>query len=171
MSNALTAMGHEAFVSLTTFRASGEPVSTPVWIGHDGGENDDDGDLLVLTPADSGKVKRLRSNPRVELRPCDRRGRVADGAPMVPALAEILRSPAGVEAVREVMRRKYGAEYVVFMVIEAIMRRRRHTDRVGLLLHPLGEREYHSDGAGSAGQSAVRGTATKETPCEDPLHR
>ena len=86
-------------------------MSTPVWIGHDGGESEDDGDLLVLTPADSGKVKRLRSNPHVELRPCDRRGRVQEGAPMVPAVVEILDSPAGVEAVREVMRRKYGAEY------------------------------------------------------------
>ena len=164
MTNALTAMGHESFVSLTTFRASGEPVSTPVWIGHDGGENEDDGDLLVLTPADSGKVKRLRSDPRVELRPCDRRGRVEDGAPMVPAVVEILDSPAGVEAVREVMRRKYGAEYLLFMVIEAMVRRRSHTERVGLLLHPVGEREYRPDGPGSAGQSAVRGTATKETP-------
>jgi PPOX class probable F420-dependent enzyme len=162
MTNSLTAVGHESFVSLTTFRASGAPVSTPVWIGHDGGEAEDDGDLLVLTPADSGKVKRLRSNPLVELRPCDRRGRVQEGAPMVRAVVEILDSPAGVDAVREVMRRKYGAEYLVFMVIEAIVRRNRHTERVGLLLRPMGAGEYPSNGDGSAGQSAAGGAATKE---------
>jgi PPOX class probable F420-dependent enzyme len=138
MTNTLTSMGNEPFVSLTTFRASGDPVSTPVWIGHDGGEGADDGNLLVLTPADSGKVRRLRSNPRVELRPCDRRGRVEEGAPTVAGVVEILESAAGVDAVREVMRRKYGAEYVLFMVIEAIVRRRRHTDRVGLLVRPVG---------------------------------
>jgi PPOX class probable F420-dependent enzyme len=137
MTTTLTAMGNERFVSLTTFRASGEPVSTPVWIGHDGPEGVEEGDLLVLTPSDSGKVKRLRANRRVELRPCDRRGRVEDGAPMVAAEVEILTSPAGVTAVREVMRRKYGAEYLVFMVIEAIVRRNRHTDRVGLLVRPV----------------------------------
>ncbi len=138
MKSTLTSMGDESFVSLTTFRASGEPVSTPVWIGHDGGQRADDGDLLVLTPSDSGKVKRLRADPRVELRPCDRRGRVEEGAPTAPGVVEILDDEAGVEAVREVMRRKYGAEYVVFMVIEAIVRRRRHTERVGLRIRPAG---------------------------------
>jgi PPOX class probable F420-dependent enzyme len=162
MTTALTAMGHASFVSLTTFRASGAPVSTPVWIGHDGGEADDDGDLLVLTPADSGKVKRLRSNPLVELRPCDRRGRVAEGAPTVRAVAEILESPPGVEAVREVMRRKYRAEYRIFMVIEAIVRRDRHVERVGLRLRPVTEEEYPSDAPGSAGQPATGGATTKE---------
>lgn len=37
---------------LTTFRKSGELVSTPVWIAREGGE------LLVITPTESGKVKR-----------------------------------------------------------------------------------------------------------------
>lgn len=135
MTSALTSMGNESFVSLTTFRASGAPVSTPVWIGHDGGEG---GNLLVLTPSDSGKVKRLRANPNVELRPCDRRGRVQEGAPVVTAVAEILDSQDGVDAVREVMRRKYGAEYRIFMVIEAIVRRNRHTERVGLRVRTVG---------------------------------
>jgi len=70
---ALAALGDERFVSLTTFRRSGEAVSTPVWVGRDGDA------LVVTTPRDSGKVKRLRSDDRVELRPCSRSGRVADG--------------------------------------------------------------------------------------------
>ncbi len=130
---ALPALADESFVSLTTFRASGEPVATPVWIGRD---QLGSGDLLVLTPSGSGKVKRLRANAHVELRPCDRRGRVAEGAPTATAVTEILEGPGEVDAVRDVMRRKYGAEYRIFMLVEAIVRRTRHVERVGLRLRP-----------------------------------
>ncbi|MET0997498.1 MAG: PPOX class F420-dependent oxidoreductase [Marmoricola sp.] len=129
----LPALADESFVSLTTFRASGKPVSTPVWIGRDALGT---GDLLVLTPSGSGKVKRLRADARVELRPCDRRGRVAEGAPTATAVTEILDDPAEVDGVRDVMRRKYGAEYRIFMLVEALLRRTRHVERVGLRLRP-----------------------------------
>ena len=130
---ALPALADESFVSLTTFRASGEPVATPVWIAPDAMGN---GDLLVLTPSATGKVRRIRADARVELRPCDRRGRVAEGAPTASATAEILAGQAEVDAVRDVMRRKYGAEYRIFMLVEALVRRTRHVERVALRLHP-----------------------------------
>jgi len=51
-----------AYVQLTTFRRSGEPVRTPVWVA----PAVDDGDhLVVITVDDTGKTKRLaarRSN-------------------------------------------------------------------------------------------------------------
>ncbi len=124
----LLPLAQERFVSLTTFRRSGKAVATPVWIGREGE------DLVVLTPTASGKVKRVRNNARVELRPCDRRGRVSEGAPTVSAVAEILDDPAAVDRVRTVMREKYRAEYRIFMVIEALVRRDRHTPRVALHL-------------------------------------
>ena len=71
--SAFAALGDEQFLSLTTFRRSGERVSTPMWVGRDGDA------LLMFTPQASGKVKRLRNSPRVELRPCSRFGRVKDG--------------------------------------------------------------------------------------------
>lgn len=77
----LAALAEERFVSLTTFRASGRRVSTPVWIAADGNA------LIVTTPRASGNVKRLRRDARIELRPCGRFGRVdpsttaATGAP------------------------------------------------------------------------------------------
>ena len=50
-----------------------------------------DGDALVVTtPAGSGKVKRLRHDPRVELRPSTRFGKVADDAPVVRGTAQVL---------------------------------------------------------------------------------
>lgn len=73
----------ESFVLLTTFRASGEPVSTPLWVGRDGDA------LVVLTPSASGKVKRLRGDRRVLVQPCGRFGAVTDSVPAVPATAEI----------------------------------------------------------------------------------
>ena len=76
-------MADHRFVSLTTFRRSGTPVATPVWIARDGDA------LVVTTIVDSGKVKRARRDPRVELQPCTRRGTVADGATTVGAETRI----------------------------------------------------------------------------------
>lgn len=60
----LLAVSGARFVSLTTFRRSDVAVSTPAWIVRDGDA------LRVTTPGDSGKLKRLRNDARVELRPC-----------------------------------------------------------------------------------------------------
>jgi PPOX class probable F420-dependent enzyme len=58
------------YVSLVTFRRNGRAVATPVW------HAEHDGRLYVFTEAASGKVKRLRREPKVRLAPCDVRGRV-----------------------------------------------------------------------------------------------
>jgi hypothetical protein len=108
-------MGEEQFVSLTTFRRSGEPVATPVWVAPDG-----DG-LVVTTPAASGKVKRLRRDPRVELRPCTRRGAVAPDAPSVSAVAAAEPPSAAATAA---LARKYGVQYRLISTIERLVARR-----------------------------------------------
>ena len=105
-------IGDERFVSLTTFRRSGEPVATPVWVARDGAH------LLVTTPEGSGKVKRLRHTSRVELRPCSRTGKVEDDAPTMEGDAVI--EP---EDRPDVFRRKYGLEYRVFMLVERVAAR------------------------------------------------
>ncbi|WP_406831753.1 PPOX class F420-dependent oxidoreductase [Pedococcus sp. KACC 23699] len=122
---ALAALGDEKFVSLTTFRRSGVGVPTPVWVGREGDA------LVVTTPAGSGKVKRLRNDDRVEIRPCSRRGVVADGAPRITAAAQLVEGPEAMRRLDAVLKPKYGAEYRVVMLIEKIMRRG-HTDRVML---------------------------------------
>ncbi|WP_203585897.1 PPOX class F420-dependent oxidoreductase [Subtercola lobariae] len=112
------------FVSLTTFRRSGVGVSTPVWIARFGTF------VVITTPAESGKVKRLRNDARVELRPCDRRGAVKPGAPTVQGVAEILSEPEAVTRHEAVFARKYGFEYRVFMLIERIALRGKPARRV-----------------------------------------
>ncbi len=129
---ALLGLADERFVSLTTFRRSGEAVSTPVWIAADGDH------LVVYTPAASGKVKRLRHTARVELRPCDRRGRVADGAPTVAGAATIHDDAEAVERVRVLMVGKYRLEFRIFMAVEAVVRRTRETPRVALHVSSVG---------------------------------
>ncbi len=106
--------GDEKFVSLTTFRRTGEPVPTTVWIARD------DDALVVTTPAGSGKVKRLRHDPRVELRPSTRFGRVADDAPVVRGTAQVLDDEASEQRVGEVVGAKYGLEYTAIMGVEGL---------------------------------------------------
>ena len=56
------------YVSLTTFRRDGTPVSTPVWFVTE------DGSLLVETDGDSYKVKRIRHNDNVTVASCNAMG-------------------------------------------------------------------------------------------------
>jgi PPOX class probable F420-dependent enzyme len=100
-SDPLAVVAAYGYVSLTTFRRSGEPVSTPVWVARDGDE------LVVITIDDVGKTKRLTHTPRVELRQCDARGAVAEGAPTHHGTARVVRSPAEIAAVRRAIGRKY----------------------------------------------------------------
>ncbi|CAD5989393.1 PPOX class F420-dependent oxidoreductase [Agreia sp. COWG] len=111
---ALAALSDERFVSLTTFRKTGEGVSTPVWIARDGDA------LIVTTPDGTGKVKRIRNNGRVELRPCDRMGKVADGAPTVAGTAEIVDTDEARDSQARIFVAKYKLEYRIFMVIERL---------------------------------------------------
>jgi PPOX class probable F420-dependent enzyme len=89
------------YVSLTTFRRSGEPVSSPVWIARDGDE------LVVVTVDPAGKLKRLAHTSRVELRPCDLRGHVPVGVRTSAGTARVDRTPEGVAAVKRAIGRKY----------------------------------------------------------------
>ncbi|WP_230672166.1 PPOX class F420-dependent oxidoreductase [Rathayibacter sp. Leaf248] len=117
LSPALADLAGASFVSFTTFRRTGVGVSTPVWIARDGD------DLIVTTPRKSGKVKRLRNDPRVTLVPCDRRGRVQEGATVVEGTARIVSDEDTVERLGRVFLGKYRLEYRIFMVIERLVSR------------------------------------------------
>jgi PPOX class probable F420-dependent enzyme len=112
-----TALGQQRFVSLTTFKRSGEGVATPMWIGRDGA------DLFAWTPADSWKVKRIRNNPRVLLAPSSRFGKVPDDVSPVEATAEVDTDPATVERLARELRGKYGFGFLLVTLIERIAAR------------------------------------------------
>lgn len=68
----------QKYLSLETFKKSGEGVKTPVWFAADPNTDvaSDCARLFVYTVGVSGKVKRLRNNKRVKIAPCTVRGRV-----------------------------------------------------------------------------------------------
>lgn len=109
-------MGAADFIALSTFRRTGEAVPTPVWVVRDGDA------LLVTTPAGSGKLKRLAHTPRVELRPCSRRGTVEAGAPTLTGVATVDPDPQAHARVEHLFAAKYRAQYRVAMVVERVIR-------------------------------------------------
>lgn len=104
MSTPLFGLASEQFVLLTTFRRTGEAVSTPVWVAPDG-------DLLVTTDPASGKVKRLRHTATVRLTACSMSGAVAAGAEPVAALAAVHSDAETLAALDRALERKYGLRY------------------------------------------------------------
>ncbi|MEV4351809.1 PPOX class F420-dependent oxidoreductase [Actinoplanes sp. NPDC049596] len=87
-------------ISLITFKKDGTPVATPVWHVPQGDT------LTTVSLADAWKVKRIRNNPRVEVTPCDIRGKVAPGARTVPGTAVLL-PPSETDRARRLMETRY----------------------------------------------------------------
>jgi PPOX class probable F420-dependent enzyme len=65
-----TTLDGNSYIALTTYRKNGIPVMTPVWFVQQ------DGKLFVWTAGDSGKAKRLKNNPHVQLGPSNHSGRL-----------------------------------------------------------------------------------------------
>ncbi len=107
------ALGDEPYVLLTTFRRSQIGVPTPVWVGRDGDA------LLVTTIHDSGKVKRIRNDPTVELTACDRTGVVPEGAVTVRGRAEILTDPGVRLRLEEIFAAKYAEAWARIKVAQS----------------------------------------------------
>ena len=84
------ALAKEPFVSITTFKRDGTPVSMPVWCAADNGT------LLVFSEANSWKVKRIRRDAHVRVAPCSARGKPR--GPAVDADASLVQETAKVEA-------------------------------------------------------------------------
>jgi PPOX class probable F420-dependent enzyme len=88
------------YISLATFRRSGQTVKTPVWFARRGGK------FYVFTAAGSGKVKRLRNNPRIRVAPCGPRGRVR--GEWIDGRARRIDDPATETAAYAALLAKYG---------------------------------------------------------------
>jgi PPOX class probable F420-dependent enzyme len=76
MSDAIAQFDKAKYFSLETFRKTGAGVRTPVWFARDPASNDNPTLFYVYTLPDSGKVKRIRNNPKVRVAPCNMRGDV-----------------------------------------------------------------------------------------------
>lgn len=114
------------FVSLGTYRKNGALVAVPVWIARDGDE------LVVTSERSTGKVKRLRNDPRVTLRPCSRMGAVDPDAITVDARARVAGPATDDARAHAALRRKYGLQFRAILGLETLVRRlqRKPGDRV-----------------------------------------
>ncbi len=92
----------ERVISLETYRRNGQPVRTPVWF------LEENGTLYVHTDDSTGKVKRIRRNPKVRLAPSHFRGKPK--AEYIDAQAELETSPATVEEYHSKIYKKYGLQ-------------------------------------------------------------
>ncbi len=111
-SNSAQILKTAKYVSLITFRKSGEPVRSPVWFARFGDNPDSYG---VITETNVGKVKRIRANPRIEVQVCDVKGRVKTNAPKFLGVAMLVTGEQAV-AVRRAIAKQYGLTYKLFSV-------------------------------------------------------
>ena len=132
-SSALEVLGSAKYISLTTYRKDGTAVATPVWLVRSGVA------LIVITDPNSGKAKRLRTNPEVLVSPCDMRGRVKPGAVSASGLARIQNSEETAASMDAIIR-KYGL--------------------MGRILTRMSERKARKSGTGDAGHLGLAITLT-----------
>ena len=96
----------QKYLNLETFKKNGDGVKTPVWFAADPSASLDSSGakIYAYTIGVSGKVKRVRNNPRVKIAPCNMSGKVL--GEWVEARAEII---SGEEAVRgmQLLNKKY----------------------------------------------------------------
>ncbi|CAB4701504.1 MAG: PPOX class F420-dependent oxidoreductase [Actinobacteria bacterium] len=97
------ALADEKYMSFTTYRRSGEAVSSPVWL-----VPLDDGRLGFWTARGTGKTKRLAHTARVSVQASDSRGRLKDGSAPMTGTATMVDSGADFDAVKAAIRAKYG---------------------------------------------------------------
>jgi uncharacterized protein len=109
-----TTLAKERYLSITTFKRDGTPVSTPVWVA---GEN---GTLLVWSAAGSWKVKRIRRDAHVLVAPCNAWG--SQRGPAVDADAAIVEET---QTVSTLLARKYGLMYRAVGLFDSAVRRLR----------------------------------------------
>jgi PPOX class probable F420-dependent enzyme len=102
----LDELGQSRYISLTSYRKDGTPVATPVW------HVPADGELLIVSEADTWKVKRIRNDGKVQVTVCDLRGRIKPGAPSATGTARLLDEP-GTERARKLLAQRYLMSRVV----------------------------------------------------------
>jgi PPOX class probable F420-dependent enzyme len=107
------------YVSFTSYKKDGSPVSLPVWVvPFDGG-------YAFTTDRDSYKVRRISRDPRASLRICDIRGNVPNGAETHSGTAVVLDSHDS-DRVSALVRKKYRIG-TVLLGVKAIVDKIRRT--------------------------------------------
>ena len=96
----LARFDHENVISIETYRKNGQPVRTPVWFLKE------DGILVVHTDDNTGKIKRIRRNPKVRVAPSKFRGEPK--ADYIDATAQLETDAETVKKYYLLIYKKYG---------------------------------------------------------------
>ena len=103
------------YVSFTTYKKDGNPVSLPVWVvPFEGG-------YAFTTDHDAFKVKRVRRDSRATLAVCTFKGQVAPDATIYQGTAVVLDGPDS-KRVAALVRKKYSVMYLAIIAQSAVRR-------------------------------------------------
>ena len=103
------------YVSFTTYKKDGNPVSLPVWVvPFKGG-------YAFTTDHDAFKVKRVRRDSRATLAVCTFKGQVAPDATVYQGTAVLLDGPDS-KRVAALVRKKYSVMYLAIIAQSAVRR-------------------------------------------------
>lgn len=122
----------EQCIALTTFRKTGQAVTTPVWFAISLGT------IYVQTHADAGKLKRLRHTARVTLAPCTYSGKVT-GA-VITGNARILTEQEECTAASTALAKKYGIMRSLIHFIrnaQCLLQRKARVEVVYIAIEPI----------------------------------
>jgi uncharacterized protein len=122
-------LGKEQCIDLTTFRKTGQTVTTPVMFAQSLGT------IYVGTRADAGKLKRLRRSGRVTLAPCTYSGKVT-GA-VIAGKARILTEPGECTAASTALAKKYGFMLPLTRNAWRLLHRKAKADEVYIAIEPI----------------------------------
>jgi uncharacterized protein len=119
------------YISLATFRKTGEPVATPVWFA------EQHGTIYLFTFPGAGKLKRIRHTARVTVAPCTLNGKVT--GPASEGQARILTEPEQKAFAEKALAKKYGIIwriYHLFMGTNRAIGRKPKPERVFVAIEP-----------------------------------
>ena len=102
-----------SYSRLTTFRRDGTPKHVPIWQAVAGDR------IYMFTEAASWKVKRLRTNPRVEITTCDWRG-TPDGGPTWTGTGRVVDDSATIAKAYAALDKKYGWQKTLIDILSKI---------------------------------------------------
>ena len=117
-SDPLSNFDGERVISLETYRRNGLPVRTPVWFLRENGL------LYVYTDDSTGKVKRLRRNPKVKVAPSHFRGKPK--ADYIDAQAHIEAAADFVNQYHEKIYGQYGWQATLTRLLNRFSRSKAH---------------------------------------------
>ncbi len=125
----IPSLGREQCIALTTFRKTGQAVTTPVMFAERLGT------IYVGTRADAGKLKRLRRSGRVTLAPCTYSGKIT-GA-VIAGKARILTESLECTAASTALAKKYGFMLPLTRNAWRLFHRKAKVEEVYIAIEPI----------------------------------